>query len=267
MSNYGHNETAVRLSILVDNAKSALDRVANGETTAVDGWMEYGAAMNEGRALHKSDKLFGKWIQENQLDQLLMRNSYTGNLAGVAVEDHERKAAMWAAANAEQFEEALAAGNARTVRGIHAQWKKIEAERAAEKHRKEEHRREKTRREDAEAVAAEAKAEAERQAEIEAEAKAVAAATSNEAEKVAAEKHAEIAAEAKAEAEAVIEAEPVDEPEPDDPEAADRELFRSMTAEGQEDDWLGLRAENAEMRVKIDEQRRELADAKARIKE
>lgn len=38
----------------------------------------------------------------------------------------EQSAAMWAAANADQFEEARAAGNARTVRGIHLKWKEIE---------------------------------------------------------------------------------------------------------------------------------------------
>ena len=39
---------------------------------------------------------------------------------------------MWAAANADQLAEAKAACKARTLRGWHDQWKKIEAERAAE---------------------------------------------------------------------------------------------------------------------------------------
>ena len=34
----------------------------------------------------------------------------------------ERAAAMWAAANQDDFDTARAAGNARTVRGIHAKW-------------------------------------------------------------------------------------------------------------------------------------------------
>ena len=38
---------------------------------------------------------------------------------------------MWAAGNSDQFAEARDAGNARTVRGIHAKWKEIEQERAA----------------------------------------------------------------------------------------------------------------------------------------
>ncbi len=36
---------------------------------------------------------------------------------------HDRIAAMWAAAYQDEFDEASAAGGARTVRGIHAKWK------------------------------------------------------------------------------------------------------------------------------------------------
>lgn len=39
---------------------------------------------------------------------------------------------MWAAGHPDQFAEARDAGNARTVRGIHAKWKEIEQERAAD---------------------------------------------------------------------------------------------------------------------------------------
>ena len=53
------------------------------------------------------DKRFGFWIADNDLRQLA---------GDRPVEDHERAAAMWAAGNPEQFEEAKAAGNARTVR-------------------------------------------------------------------------------------------------------------------------------------------------------
>jgi hypothetical protein len=43
----------------------------------------------------------------------------------------EQLAAMWAAANPDQFEEARSAGNARTVRGICAKWGEIDVERVA----------------------------------------------------------------------------------------------------------------------------------------
>lgn len=119
MSKRGHNENAVRLSILADEARSSLDLVAQGEAEAIHGWLAYGAALNEGRSLFPGDAEFGKWVEANSLSQL-----------GTAeVDRNERSAAMWAAAHRDQFEKASAAGKARTVRGIHDKWKQIEAER------------------------------------------------------------------------------------------------------------------------------------------
>ena len=116
----GHNEDAVRLGMLADAAKSGLAAVARGEGEAIDGWLAYGAALNEGRALFAGDLEFGQWVADCQLD---------------SADWKERSAAMWAAANAEQFAEARAAGNARTVRGIHAKWKELEAQREADEAR------------------------------------------------------------------------------------------------------------------------------------
>src|SRR5690625_4965491 len=47
---FGHNELSVRLGILANDAQLALDRVAKGEGDAIEGWLDYGAALNEGRA-------------------------------------------------------------------------------------------------------------------------------------------------------------------------------------------------------------------------
>ena len=47
----------------------------------------------------------------------------------------DRLAAMWAAANQDDFDTARAAGNARTVRGIHAKWLELDAERKATEER------------------------------------------------------------------------------------------------------------------------------------
>lgn len=57
---------------------------------AIEGWLAYGAALNEGRALFhpEDDKGFGQWVSENVHRQLV----------GVEPNDHERAAAMWAAA-------------------------------------------------------------------------------------------------------------------------------------------------------------------------
>lgn len=119
----GHNEMTVRLGMLANDAQLALERVAKGEGDTLDGWLAYGAALNEGRTLFNADddKGFGQWVAENVHRQLV----------GVEPNDHERAAAMWAAANPDQFAQAREAGHARTVRGIHAKWNEIDAERAA----------------------------------------------------------------------------------------------------------------------------------------
>ena len=72
------------------------------------GWLAYGAALNEGRALFASDERFGQWVAELVLSNL-----------DKTVHPGEQQAAMWAAANADDFATARAAGGARTVRGIH----------------------------------------------------------------------------------------------------------------------------------------------------
>lgn len=77
----------LRLGLLADNAKLALAQVASGETTAIDGWLAYGDALNEGRALFASDEQFGQWVKGNLPD----------------TEQKAREAAMWASANPTQF--------------------------------------------------------------------------------------------------------------------------------------------------------------------
>lgn len=171
----GHNELTVRLGILASDAQVALDRVAKGEGDAIEGWLAYGAALNEGRALFNpdDDKGFGKWVAENVHRQLV----------GVEPNDHERAAAMWAAANPNQFAEARAAGNARTVRGIHAKWNEINAERAAAEARA---AAEQARKEAAAKAAAEAEARRKEQEARDEQERLAAAAAKAEAEKAAA---------------------------------------------------------------------------------
>ena len=65
-----------------DTAQRALERVASGETDTIEGWLAYGAALNEGRGLFASDEQFGKWL-------------VSVNLAHT--DRHERAAAMWGA--------------------------------------------------------------------------------------------------------------------------------------------------------------------------
>jgi len=126
----GHNERSFRLDALAAEAREGLAKVEQGEEYTIGGWLAYGHALNEGRALFPGDREFGEWVDANALRQVAGAD---GTLRDV--EDHERKAAMWAAANAEQFEEARQRGNPRTIRGIYAKWKEIEAERVEEQRR------------------------------------------------------------------------------------------------------------------------------------
>jgi hypothetical protein len=255
MNARGHNENAMRLGILADNAAQALRRVAIGEQEAIEGWLDYGRALNEGRSIFPSDKEFSAWMLEWQL--------------AIQVEPHERAAAMWAAANADQFAEARAAGGARTVRGIYAKWKEIEAERehalrAAEmKARAEEEMRLK------EVAAEEARLEADAKRAAEEEARRIAAEAVDEEERRAAEAMAEKAATAAAEAEAkaqeasiavaAIVAEELD------PNAKLRAEFRRLTPQAQEDDWVGLRLQVDEQKKRILKQTGDIADLKMRL--
>ena len=250
MTKAGHNENAVRLSALAGDAQIALDKVGEGEAAAIEGWLAYGATLNEARALFPGDREFGQWVAENVLNQL-----------GRAPHTNEQQAAMWAAANADQFEEARAAGNARTVRGIHAQWKKIEAEReAAEADAK--------RKAEAAERAEAAKAEAGAKAAEEAEARKAAAEAKTDDERQAAEQRADKAKaeadEAKQEAEkATEEAEPEPESDPD----PHRKGLSSFTREGLEDEVVGLRATVVDLTKRVEDQRGQIADLKAKVKE
>ena len=120
MKTIGHNERSYRLDALALEARRGLENVEKGEEFTIGGWLAYGFALNEGRALFPGDREFGQWVEQNVHSQLAR-----------APGPDERAAAMWAAANAEQFEEARQRGNPRTIRGIHAKWKEIEAERQA----------------------------------------------------------------------------------------------------------------------------------------
>ena len=70
----------------------------------------YGAALNEGREMFPSDEQFGRWC--------------VSQLGTDDVKRDDRVAAMWAAANPEDFKATKKANpRVRTVRGLHAKWK------------------------------------------------------------------------------------------------------------------------------------------------
>lgn len=187
MSMRGHNEIPVRLGMLADDAKRALTQVEQGEAGAVEGWLAYGVALNEGRSLFPGDREFGQWVA----------GECSSNLE---VHPAEQSAAMWAAANVDQFEEARAAGKARTVRGIHEKWKQIEFEREKAGREAEQKAEVARLRAEQEAAAAAARQEAEEHAKAEAEARDAAERAQSDHAKAAAEAQAEEAAAAKTEA-------------------------------------------------------------------
>lgn len=233
MNDIGHNEKAVRLAALAGDAQIALDRVARGEADANDGWMAYGAALNEGRALFPSNEEFGRWVRLCQLD---------------TTDRHDRAAAMWASANADQLAEAKAASNARTLRGWHDQWKRIEKERekaAAEAERKAKQVAERQARAE---EARKAKEEAESKA---ADARAMAAAAKDDEERKAAQAKAEEAAKATADAEAKAEEAKKEEPKPADPYSEQRKGLAKYTREGLEDELIEARIALGEGEAKL----------------
>lgn len=197
----GHNERTARLGLLAEDARGALGRVASAEADTIEGWLAYGAALNEGRGLFAGDAEFGQWVAQSQL--------------GIATDGNpikmdERAAAMWAAANPPEFDTARQASNARTVRGIYAKWQEMDAERkAAEQRAIAEAERLKAEAERKAAAEAKAKADAERaEARARAEAEAAALRAAQQAKDAEARKEAQeraaIAARARAEAEARV---------------------------------------------------------------
>ena len=45
--------------------EAIVDKASKGETMAIEGWLEYGAALNEGRAQFASNEQFGQWVSDN----------------------------------------------------------------------------------------------------------------------------------------------------------------------------------------------------------
>jgi hypothetical protein len=243
--NIGHNERSYRLDALAAEAREGLERVEKGEEFTIGGWLAYGHALNEGRALFPGDKEFGEWIDANALRQVVGAD---GTLREVY--DPERAAARWAAANADQFEEARQRGNPRTIRGIHAKWKEIEAEHAEEERRKAAEDSRRSAEQDQQAVQAPVQKPAGQEPVADKAGTSVALPAADGPE---ADDHDPVHAQK-------LDATP-------DPHAKLRAEFRALTREAQEDDWIGLRLEVAEGRKRIAKQRGDIADLKQQIKQ
>ncbi len=56
------------LTRLAERACDGLRMVADGEDKTMEGWLIYGAALNEGRKMFPSDEQFGQWLVSSNLD-------------------------------------------------------------------------------------------------------------------------------------------------------------------------------------------------------
>ena len=108
-SNAGHNQQ-VELDKYAEEARRGLAMVTQGENDVISGWLQYGAALNDGREVFPGDTEFGQWVALSQLD---------------TADRMDRAAAMWAAEDPDRMYKVLEENpKIRTVRGAHAKWKK-----------------------------------------------------------------------------------------------------------------------------------------------
>jgi hypothetical protein len=90
---------------LILKARKGLEMVSSGERLALQGWVEYGSALNELRAEWVSDALFGEKVAEHGLNVMKL-TMLDGTVKEREVRRDVRSAAMWAAANPDEFDKA-----------------------------------------------------------------------------------------------------------------------------------------------------------------
>jgi len=238
------------------SVRSGTRQINQGQEQAIQGWLAYGRALNEARTLLPSDTAFGQWIAENGLDRP----------NGRMVTRSERAAAMWAAANADQFEEARQRGNPRTIRGIHAKWKDIEAEREAERFAEEQRKRAEEQKKTAMERADEAKRIAEEKAAAEREAQEAVKTATDPAERKKAEDVAEKATADRKEAEKQADAS-IDEVFAEPETAPDPYGYGKLTEDALLDLANGLRADLDEEKSKRKAADAEVKSLKAQLRD
>jgi len=108
MSSIGHNSHIIR------KAQDGLAKIGQGDELAEEGWLQYGEALNEGREMFPSDEQFGRWVNANLAD----------------THPHDRLAAMWAAKDLDRYQRVKEKyyPKVKTIRGLHAKWKKEQTE-------------------------------------------------------------------------------------------------------------------------------------------
>ena len=85
--------------------------VAEGEDRTIEGWLIYGAALNEGRKLFPGDLEYGRWVRSHKL--------------GEGIDANDQDAALWAIDpdHPDRFGDTRRLHpRVRTVRGLWAKW-------------------------------------------------------------------------------------------------------------------------------------------------
>lgn len=120
------------LEIIAIRAKTALHKVGVGTAMTIEGWLEFGEALNEGREMFpiggQGNKDFGQWKHDNELCDCRCTKCDKNLLTQVESTLYymDVQAAMWAASNPDEFEEMRLEypyPQVRTVRGWHKKWK------------------------------------------------------------------------------------------------------------------------------------------------
>lgn len=127
MNKMGHNSIPDKLAKAAQEALQALGRVETAEDGMMAAWVAYGEALLVGKKLTEDpncgikgdnpDHRFKKWRVSSKLNDTV----------GVKVSRHKCEAAMWAAEDPVRFAQVRAENDkVRTVRGMHAKWKKAQ---------------------------------------------------------------------------------------------------------------------------------------------
>ncbi len=112
---------AVKTGNPEDRARSALQRMGRADTDRLAAELDYGAALNEIRAQHESDKAFGRAVKDAGLSEYV--ESQLATVRTVQITRDARAACMWLAENELTVRQMIKDGtNATTARGLRKQW-------------------------------------------------------------------------------------------------------------------------------------------------
>jgi len=107
----------------VTKAKHGLGKVGSGEVSAIEGWLEYGAALLELREEYPRTNDFGEELERLGLNEIHVKLN-NGLTKTRKVHPNARAAAIWAAEYPDQFKQAWEAmPDSVSIHVIHEYWK------------------------------------------------------------------------------------------------------------------------------------------------